>query len=1024
IEASCIAVLATATWAEIRKLPAWEDFDNRIADELIFEVLSERKPEWINDWAEAHVAHNAENWNVVRRLVRAGIATRSTSDAMISGMLACLDAYCLPTAESIDRLLLADPELLEVEVWRLFEVQRPNSLNFAVRDESRHSISSTLLKRQQHPGWLDAFLLLAREGKLSRERLLQESLISIEREFPDSMSRWFPRLHEALEPTADERRTFLPRYLSYLQSPNASTVTFALNVLSELEPTGLLDDRDVISQLGLVLFDKTKARAKQALKLLEQIEKRTPALKPDVAEAAITALSHNAADIQRAAWKLIEPIATQHSARLHNPIRTALDAVAASVRGAIDQWLTQTDPSRAESRTTSEVTTRNRHSPSQPAASGRTVDVGLKPVPETNVTVPSVKGCIDGVFAEPKPPLANQTILCDLLNQLESLPEPLVRAARLHELNAVIDNGRLSLPPVNLRSLDVPRIGQPVIPIQTVEELIDACAAAVESLESADEIERLLDGILRLCDQRPDDFELRTAALQRRVLSKLKSSGAGGGATFLGDSILADVNAVIWAWLTGEVSQQTIIREINIHGQNLRGSTAGGEAWIAFPPDEPSWLRMAFSERAKRIAERAANQQAMPLLSAPTHAGGWIDPVVLVRRLQQFGGQLTDVPTLDQALALLRLAFINRPAALQSLTSESGEFVDALRFALGEPRVTSGPTAAIWCAAARARSPWENDPVVEQLHPDLGPDTGPAATYRLEFYPAQEHPGKLTLTVQPRRVTREPQRWNHLPVGKLKDDFELQTPTPVDPNLMLSLHEGLPEFQYANSGPPMLRWAFTVWPANSTPLLARGLFHLKKNIDWKSRLWTNRVYLERLLNPDEPLTEVAALLLVIGLAAKEPGEVAVATDVAIHAIHDGRLIGSVLGPVLRGTLSTDLFRISRWAKALTEIARPSALHAEVVRSILASVLTGDLKSDFKDLAALLELYYELTLQTGAAIEEPTRAWLSGFSGSGKAAKVVRQLLKIDPAAPNPSAQEALQLAAQWRLERVQRWQQQ
>ena len=54
-------------------------------------------------------------------------------------------------------------------------------------------------------------------------------------------------------------------------------------------------------------------------------------------------------------------------------------------------------------------------------------------------------------------------------------------------------------------------------------------------------------------------------------------------------------------------------------------------------------------------------------------------------------------------------------------------------------------------------------------------------------------------------------------------------------------------------------------------------------------LWSNRGYLEPLNNGDLPLTEVALLVLALGLSSKEPGEVGLAIDASIAAIDDGRL---------------------------------------------------------------------------------------------------------------------------------------
>src|SRR5262249_15803912 len=119
------------------------------------------------------------------------------------------------------------------------------------------------------------------------------------------------------------------------------------------------------------------------------------------------------------------------------------------------------------------------------------------------------------------------------------------------------------------------------------------------------------------------------------------------------------------------------------------------------------------------------------LLSAPTHTGGWIDPVELVKRAKHWEtlGQEPDIA--DQVLALLRLAPDGRADALGSVGKLAGDFGQALPYALGMSE-KPGANVALWAVAARSRAPFADDPSVEKQFPDLGPDAGRAACYRIE----------------------------------------------------------------------------------------------------------------------------------------------------------------------------------------------------------------------------------------------------------------------------------------------------
>ena len=124
--------------------------------------------------------------------------------------------------------------------------------------------------------------------------------------------------------------------------------------------------------------------------------------------------------------------------------------------------------------------------------------------------------------------------------------------------------------------------------------------------------------------------------------------------------------------------------------------------------------------------------EATQLLGTMTHGGGWIDPQLLVERLNQVEDDQALIEA-DLVLSMLRLAPDNRAAALTLLgksKNRTSEYGQALRYALGG-KVELGDSAPLWVAAARSRAPFDDDDAVEQRFPDLGPDTGRVATYDL-----------------------------------------------------------------------------------------------------------------------------------------------------------------------------------------------------------------------------------------------------------------------------------------------------
>ena len=175
------------------------------------------------------------------------------------------------------------------------------------------------------------------------------------------------------------------------------------------------------------------------------------------------------------------------------------------------------------------------------------------------------------------------------------------------------------------------------------------------------------------------------------------------------------------------------------------------------------------------------------------------------------------------------------------------------------------------------------------------------------------------------------------------------------------------------------------------------------------------------MDPDLPLKPMALLLLVLGLAAKEPGEQGLATDVAIAAINDGRLDGAKLGTGLTQLIATGLIKAARWAKALENVSRASTLHAEVVREAIVRSLRGDPASMPKDLHALVEVLKELVVESQSAIDGAAREFLEQLSGSGKLAKSAKSILAAKPLTNVERIQSIQRRAVEIGLDRAERW---
>lgn len=155
-------------------------------------------------------------------------------------------------------------------------------------------------------------------------------------------------------------------------------------------------------------------------------------------------------------------------------------------------------------------------------------------------------------------------------------------------------------------------------PVSSFDELVELAAALMEGQGDGDDFERFLDGVSRLCAERPQGFERRVAGLVKQA-----QQGSEWG-WFTGIGL---IQAVVLSWTTGR-------------GVSTRGL--------------PDTIFGFLARRALEVAYRAAKKNPRPLLALPTHSGGFIDPEVLAEREQNVGRLLNRPDANDRAQAKLR----------------------------------------------------------------------------------------------------------------------------------------------------------------------------------------------------------------------------------------------------------------------------------------------------------------------------------------------------------------------------------
>jgi hypothetical protein len=213
-------------------------------------------------------------------------------------------------------------------------------------------------------------------------------------------------------------------------------------------------------------------------------------------------------------------------------------------------------------------------------------------------------------------------------------------------------------------------------------------------------------------------------------------------------------------------------------------------------------------------------------------------------------------------------------------------------------------------------------------------------------------------------------------------------------------------------------------------VLARGCLRLSLYLDGFSERGqaaraldeSCHAFLEPLIDPDEPLTDVALILLALGIASKRASTAGTATDIARLAIDDGRLDPTALAWAIAQLAATGALTWSRIAARPADIAVVSELHSQVVRETVVALIAQGTPPADADVLRLLQFLHERCIEDGIRIEDAhSRIWLARFTGSGKTAKAAHALLALHPAPDTARAARAATRRDRGRRDRAARW---
>lgn len=597
-----------------------------------------------------------------------------------------------------------------------------------------------------------------------------------------------------------------------------------------------------------------------------------------------------------------------------------------------------------------------------------------------------------GVEAQPHP----HSDITELKSRAAGLPYDKRRRAGVDTALDALEADALDIRRAEFTGMDIPRLdpAKAVTPVASFEELVDEALVAVEHPDDLDRVERVLAAALAFAADRPAD--------EARLLSPL-------------------VKSLKRYRFRGEVEWPTPRGALQIVLSAFYAETPVDVR--AFQNDPRAAIILRTTAMARAIWAGTPHLQ----LSAPTHVGHWIDPLVLVERSRM--AEAKDAPALlgiaDQVIALLRLAPDRRARALEAARTVSGEWGRALRYALGGDEAC-GETKSLWVAASRARAPFDEDPRIARL---MG-----------RSQPGLDQPPQFSYTTIPRKGgwltvgLRDSDSGEAVSFGKegvegrsarlgepasAEDCFPTRAMS--DPAHLSHLDTYvLGDMRHTGS------WATALWPQHPEPvfaLSAKAACMLDGNNYVRPANEPLAGGLKLILDPDVAIGPMALLMLCRGLNAIDNAAAQATVDGLIACIEDGRLDGDTLGTAMHEFLMSGLVVAKRWPDRLKDVAHSSPLALLVVRAALTrAVYRGAPKRELRDMHAWLETLLELTIEAGEAIEDlNTRDGLRPFLEGGKARKAAQALLDLKPSKSRSVRAAATVQALESRIARAERW---
>ncbi len=611
----------------------------------------------------------------------------------------------------------------------------------------------------------------------------------------------------------------------------------------------------------------------------------------------------------------------------------------------------------------------------------------------------------------------------------------------------------LSVPELpNRESVSILDVNPPIERIEKHEQLIDAIANAIEGTDDAMTVERILAAISELGPV-PESMQDRAGPVLQstREIRRGSSMTSSAGSR----SLVAAPDATQWVervlCLALGMTELVLLREDYCE----EDAKSFGLPWP--PRPEPmqlprymthedydaesqgyayralnyAWHSRLWWHRLQAIEERLREFISLPLLATPTHGGGWIEPAVLIDRIQRWQAANRPLDEADLVLALLRLAPERRGAARKKLsqlnatsklhqlrlrpvdetkkkkrqayrdafTEQSDlapelvdcEIVDILRIALDEPDLSkvksTSPDLAYRRIASHVRSATLEPEQIQRLELD------PAfiqhkLPIEFDWRANVDCTNPKDRVIPTMLVQRTGAGWidEHFLLAEVYRTLHAE----LHPTSAWKLKLDAWNDQYNRD----CHWINAIvrmasrtenGPANHTPYAA---------------------YLEALFDPHSDWSTAACGAAVVSMIGRDTDARAVGLDACDEAIAAGRVQPDTMSAAMYRVLLAPWPRVKRMAEVCQQLSDIAAVHqrflaecfGELIRRWCEDSADPDVSYDRlakpADCAPVLELYLQLLVGLNLSPNQNQRLAFASPAAKGKVAKLLKQLAAL------------------------------